>query len=197
MPETATDAAKNDPSHGTITLPGSEGFARLLANVRAGAAERERDRILPFDAVVQQRKARLRSLRLPVSEGGGGLSLRAFFAAVIELGAADANVAHILRNHAVFVERYAQPWTGTAGAFWRREIAKGAIVGLAAPEPSTHNVGRIPLDTRLTPDSTGWRISGTKSYSTGSLYADFIAIRAMMPDDGYAMAIVPTRREGV
>jgi len=45
------------------------------------------------------RRARLGALRLPTQAGGAGSTIRELFEVVIRLGEADANVAHILRNH--------------------------------------------------------------------------------------------------
>ncbi|CAN0369592.1 unnamed protein product, partial [Phaeothamnion confervicola] len=45
------------------------------------------------------RAARLGALRVPLAEGGGGSSVRDFFAMLIDLAEADADVAHILRAH--------------------------------------------------------------------------------------------------
>ncbi|MGY3595260.1 alkylation response protein AidB-like acyl-CoA dehydrogenase [Bradyrhizobium sp. USDA 4341] len=77
----------------------------LLSRIAEGAAHRERERILPFAEVDLIRKARLGALRLPADVGGAGASIRTLFELVIRLGAADANVAHILRNHFSVVER--------------------------------------------------------------------------------------------
>lgn len=182
---------------GAITLPGTAAFDTLLARLREGAAGREAKRIPPFAEIELLRQARTGALRLARDEGGAGLNMRDYMASVIALAAADANIAHILRNHAVFVDRYAQPWTGESSGFWRAEIARGAIFGIAAPEQSAHNVGRTPLDTRLIPEAEGWQVSGTKSYSTGCLYADYITIRAQDEDERYASVILPAQRSGI
>jgi alkylation response protein AidB-like acyl-CoA dehydrogenase len=77
-------------------------------------------------------------------------------------------------------------------------VQDGGIVGLATTElnrPTTG--GTYPLATTLTPDGSGWRLRGTKYYSTGSLYADLILIKATAPGDIGVTVIVPTKRDGV
>lgn len=117
---------------------------------------------------------------------------------MIALGAADANVAHILRNHFAFVERYARPRAAEGDDRWLRAVAAGRIFGLAGAERTPHGVGRsAPLDTRIRPDGTGYRITGRKYYSTGTLFADYVLLRAQDDDGRYASIVVPADREGI
>ncbi|KAF1047673.1 hypothetical protein [Xylophilus sp.] len=151
--------------------PGSPKLAALFAAIAEGASQRDAERVRPFEAVGLLRRARFGALRLLVAVGGAGASLRQLIAAVIALGAADPNVAHILRNHFAFVDRFVLPLTATQpGHPWVRAVAAGAIFGLASGELSTSAVGNGALDTPLTPNGQGgWRVEGVKYYSTGSL----------------------------
>lgn len=178
-------------------LPGTAAFDALLDDLRQGSADRELNRILPFEQVALIKRARIGALRVPRAHGGGGLSISELIEAVIALGAADANVTHILRNHFAFVERFAQPAVNQGNDFLLREVAAGKIFGLASPELTTHNVGRVPLETRLVPDGDGYVVSGTKYYSTGTLYADYVIVRVQDAEDRYASLFLPTDREGI
>ncbi|HEY0291990.1 MAG TPA: acyl-CoA dehydrogenase family protein [Hansschlegelia sp.] len=179
--------------------PGLAGapFDELLAFIAEGAAERDRERIHPFEIIDRIRDARLGAYRLAKEDGGGGATLRETLALVIRLGAADPNVAHALRNHIGFVERFARPKHSPHREKWARLIASGAVVGLANTELSSAKVGGSPFATKLSPDGDGWRLDGTKYYSTGALYADLVIVRAAGPDDRALCAIVPTDRDGV
>jgi alkylation response protein AidB-like acyl-CoA dehydrogenase len=86
-----------EPSH-PLDLRSPE-LDALLNRIAEGASDRERERTLPFPEIDLIRKARLGALRLPTEGGGAGSSIRELFEIVIRLGEADANVAHILRNH--------------------------------------------------------------------------------------------------
>ncbi|MBS2085454.1 monooxygenase, partial [Klebsiella pneumoniae] len=89
------------------------------------------------------RKARLGALRLPIEAGGAGVSIRALFEVVIRLGEADANVAHILRNHFSVVERLVRQPKNDQHRQWQKAVADGAIIGLAATELDTPKVGNV------------------------------------------------------
>jgi alkylation response protein AidB-like acyl-CoA dehydrogenase len=195
----AAGAAPPDPSaapHVPVT-PGSPELRALLDEIAAGAFERERDERPPHDVIDRIRETRFGALRVPIEFGGAGVIQRAFFAAIIDLAHADANVAHILRAHFWFVElrRLDDP----AGRDrWLRSVADGTIYGNAASEVGgSRPVGEFVLDTRLTDDGDGYRLNGTKYYSTGSLYSDAVAVFAGHEDGRLASAIVPVDREGV
>ncbi|MGV2979408.1 acyl-CoA dehydrogenase family protein [Camelimonas sp. ID_303_24] len=175
-------------------------FSELFAWIRAGAADRDHGRILPFDVIRRVRESRLGALRLPRASGGFGVSSRDLFRVVLDLAAADPNVAHILRNHLSFVDRFALP-AGARGAAlkWLPDIAAGAIVGLAMTEQGAGKVGGgvSTYATALTPDGAGFRLNGRKFYSTGALFSDILLVRAAGPDGRNLSVLLPTRRDGV
>ncbi len=183
--------------HGPLD-PASPAFEALLDAVAEGAAARDRERVHPFGPLDRVRTARVGALRLAPDEGGLGLSNRALFDVVIRLGAADSNVAHILRNHFAFVERFILvPERSAAQLRWLRAVADGAVFRLASGEADTKTVGAVVENTVLTSDGCGFRLNGTKFYSTGTLYADYVQVRAKISHDQLASAIVPIRRAGV
>ncbi len=134
----------------------------LLNHIAEGASERERERILPFAAIDLIRHARLGALRIPVDGGGGGSSIRELFEIVIRLGEADANVAHILRNHFSVVERLVRRPRDEQSWQWQKAVADGAIIGLATTELETAKVGDVTPNTTLTPDGDDYLLNGTK-----------------------------------
>lgn len=172
-------------------------FDDLFALIAEGAAERDQHRILPFDIIELIRTRRLGAVRLAESEGGRGASIRQLLGLVIKLAAADPNVAHALRNHFAFVDRYVRYRRAPHREKWVGQIAGGAIVGLGNTELSSAKVGGSPYATTLTPDGDGFRLNGVKYYSTGTLYSDLVIIRATAPGELGASAIIPTNRAGV
>src|SRR5262249_42792372 len=144
------------------------------------------------------RKARLGALRLPTTAGGAGSTIRELFEVVIRLGEADANVAHILRNHFSVVERLVRTPKDEQSRQWQKAVAEGAIIGLATTELESPKVGDITPNTTLTPDENGdFLLNGTKYYSTGTLYSDYVLVRAADPSGAAGATIVPVKREGV
>jgi alkylation response protein AidB-like acyl-CoA dehydrogenase len=170
---------------------------QLIDHIAEGAAEREFRRILPYDEIALIKQARLGALRLPVSAGGGGASFRALYETVLRLAAADANVAHILRNHFVFVERFVQNPVTPRQHAWQKAVADGALFGLANGELDAKTVGGTPLKVTLQPDGDGFRITGNKFYSTGTLFSEYVLTRVSTQDGRSASAIIPTDRDGV
>jgi len=79
-------------------------FAPLFADIAAGAVRRERERELPFAEVRALADAGFGRLRLPVEDGGYGVSLAQLADLVRELATADSNIAHLWRGHFGFVE---------------------------------------------------------------------------------------------
>lgn len=179
--------------------PGSPLLLSLFDAIAEGASERDRTRAHPHEALQWLRRARFGAYRLPVAVGGGGASLRELLQAVLALGAADSNVAHVLRNHFTFVERFVQAAAQRDPAHpWVRAVAAGQIFGLASGELGSAAVGASELQTTLVSDDQGgYRLQGVKYYSTGSLYADFVLVRARTPDGRNASAVVPVDREGL
>ncbi|MHC2252661.1 alkylation response protein AidB-like acyl-CoA dehydrogenase [Bradyrhizobium embrapense] len=169
----------------------------LLSRIAEGADHRERERILPFAEVDLIRNARLGALRLPVDVGGAGASIRTLFELVIRLGAADANVAHILRNHFSVVERLARRPRDEQHRQWQKAVADGAIVGLAATELDTPKVGNVTPNTTLTADGDDYLLNGTKYYSTGTLYSDYVLVRTADTAGANAAVLIPVNREGI
>jgi alkylation response protein AidB-like acyl-CoA dehydrogenase len=176
---------------------GSPELQELLARIAVGADERERERIAPFEQIGWIRESGLSRLRLPLDQGGGGAGIREFFETLIALAEADPNVAHILRTHYWATEQHliaADP------AFARRGlalIASGAILGVGFSEQSSRPAG-LNFDTAFTPEPAGgWRLNGTKYYSTGTLYSDYTQIWASAPGGRIAGAIIPVDRPGV
>lgn len=175
---------------------GSEQLAELFAAIGAGALEREQTGERPFAAIELVKAARLGALRVPRADGGGGASLRELFDTVIGLAAADVNVAHILRGHFAHVEERLR----LGGE--RRDNAvdlalSGAIVGNASTELGSDVVGGFTWATTLVPDGAGYRLNGTKYFTTGTLYADYTEVLASDPTGATVVALVPTDRDGV
>lgn len=172
-------------------------WRELFEAIGSGSSERERDRVLPFEAVDALKQAGFGALRLAKADGGAGATFRQTYKLALDLAAADANVAHIFRNHFTVAEQYARlPYDAKSRA-WQAEVAAGGIFGLASTEAGSNPAGGFAPDTRLDPDGDGFRLNGVKYYSTGTLFADSMLIRAAAADGRVAAVIIPTRREGI
>ena len=177
--------------------PGSAAFESLLLAIGEGAARRDRVLEAPFDAVEAVATAGLGRLRIPVEEGGAGVSVRTLFNVIIDLARADSNVAHVLRTHYSFVEKQLPRRPSPARDAAIALVNSGAIVGNAVSEKGSKPVGPF-FSTMLTPlEGGGYRLDGEKYYSTGTMYSDWIQVMAATPSGDIAAALVPTDRDGV
>lgn len=179
-------------------LPGTPEFAVLLAQIAAGARDRDRDDENPFDQVAALKRAGFGALRLPESLGGAGLTVPQLFSTIIDVAAADPIVAHIFRAHFWFVEERLRTADDAASRRWLDRVLDGKIVGNAFSEKGGLVVGSLVFNTRLLPDGQGgYRLTGEKYYSTGTLFSDYLTVTATTDHDSVATVVVPADREGV
>ena len=169
----------------------------IVDELRRADAAAERDRVLQYSAVERLRHAGLLSLRVPVRYGGPGGGARDVINAVIQIARGSSNVAQSLRAHYGFAERLLSNRANEAERLqWYPVINSGVVFGNAVTDAN----GKAPgsSDTTLLADSEGvLRLNGYKFYSTGTLFADLIAVSAIDADGNDLQAIVPTDRSGV
>jgi alkylation response protein AidB-like acyl-CoA dehydrogenase len=175
----------------------SSALTDLLADIGAGAAERERRDEGPFAQVTSVAAAGLGALSLPVVEGGHGASIRELLSFVIDLAEADPIVAHVLRTHYSQVLRFLRLEEASVRDRWLHEVRLGKVFGNAISETGTVAAGNHDFTTTLDPTDDGWVLSGVKYYSTGTLYSDWISVAARVDGDQVATVLVPVDREGV
>ncbi|WP_250468088.1 acyl-CoA dehydrogenase [Caballeronia sp. GAFFF2] len=178
-------------------LPGSRELRALLDEIAASSEARDHGDVDTRDAIERIRAAGLGLFRLPVSEGGAGARLPQLYELVLELGAADSNIPHILRNHFAFVEKARRAAHLPHYARWLERVRAGELFGLGASENGTQHVGDGDGNTRLVPYGTGFRLTGAKYYSTGNLYFDHIMVNAKTPEGRFVVARVGVRQPGV
>lgn len=169
----------------------------IVDDLSKADAEAERERVLQYDAVERLRHAGLLGLRVPVRYGGPGASARQVLSTVIAIARGSSNVAQALRPHFGFAERLlSNRATEADREHWFPRINDGAVFGNAI----TDGNGKSPSssETRLVADADGvLRLNGYKFYSTGTLFADLIAVSAVDAVGRDLQAIIPADRDGV
>ncbi|NBD23906.1 acyl-CoA dehydrogenase family protein [Paenibacillus glycinis] len=173
----------------------AERFRPDFRRIREGAVYRELNRKLLHEEIRLLQERRFGALRIPEEEGGFGVSIPELFHLLIELSEADSNVTQALRIHFGFVERILNLPDGDRRRRWLKRIADGAIVGNALTETGSAQVGSY--NTKLALREDGLRLNGTKYYSTGTLYADWIVVGATSEQGDVVTAIVPSTASGV
>ena len=170
-------------------------YRELFARIRAGAIEREVSRGLPREAIAELTRTGFTALRVPEAHGGAGATLPELFNLLIELGEADSNVVQAIRAHLGFVEHVLNSPRTEWREGWLRRLGNGTLVGPARSEAGDVEQGRYA--THLSQRNGRWRLNGTKFYSTGALYADWIDVGAIGPDGTVQVALVPRAAPGV
>jgi alkylation response protein AidB-like acyl-CoA dehydrogenase len=167
----------------------------LLPEIAEGAARRERERELPYALVRRIAEAGLLTVRIPKRYGGPGGSVRDAIRVVIEIASVDSNIAQALRPNFGFIESLlSNPDNEAARERWFARLLAGHIMGNAGLERGgAHGV----TTSRLTREGDHYKASGTKYYSTGALFADWISSNALNDEDRETNFIVPRDREGL
>ncbi|CAB4857161.1 MAG: monooxygenase [Actinobacteria bacterium] len=177
-------------------------FAALAAKYRPiferigeGSLQRELDRTLPFEQVQWLKDAGFTGVRVPREFGGDGATLPQLFELLMELAAADPHVPQAFRGHIAFVEDQLCRPAGTTRDEWLTRFAAGDMVGNAVTE-----IGNVALGdtrTRLAGDGDTLTISGSKFYTTGSIFAEWIDATALDSRGVEVAVLVSTRSDGV
>ncbi|SNS66229.1 acyl-CoA dehydrogenase family protein [Rhodococcoides kyotonense] len=166
----------------------------ILGAIAAGAAERESDRVMPYSEIAAIIDAGFGTWRVPAEYGGPDASLTQFFEFAIALATADANIAQALRSHFAFVETLRRSPSDEEKARWFERVLAGDTFGLASGETGgVHGV----ISSRLTAGDDGHTVDGTKFYSTGTLFADWIVVRAVDDDEKPRSFVLPSNRAGI
>ena len=168
-------------------------FRPLFARIALHAADRDRERQLPYEAISWLKDARFGALRLPVSQGGFGASIPQLFQLIIELAEADPNIAQALRSHFAFVEDRLNASRDASQSVWLDRFASGQIVGGAWTETGGVAIGDVR--TKVENRSGQWVINGLKYYSTGALFADWLDVYARRADNGGDVIAVVNRNQ--
>lgn len=192
-----------DPSQNIInrkyTYIQSTEFQDFLDFLAKDAQDRrEHGGAAPFKAVEQVKALKLGALRLPIELGGKGLSIEELFKVLIDIAQYDNDLPQILRSHYQFVEEVLRSTDQDFQKFWIAVFSQGEIVGNAYTEPPSHTVvGSGEYKTKLIKIEGGYEVSGTKIFSTGTLYADYVSVRVNNEQGEPLSIIIPTNRTGI
>nr|WP_249342073.1 acyl-CoA dehydrogenase family protein [Pseudomonas sp. PCH44] len=152
---------------------------------------------MPHEAIAQLAAAGLYTVRIPTRYGGPGGSVSDVIELLLHIASVDSNVAQALRPGFAFVEGLLA--ARGEGAEQERErwfarYLQGAVIGNAGWELGGAN-GSIAA--RLVREGDHWRANGSKFYSTGALFADYVSAVALDEDEQPVSFILPRDREGL
>jgi SfnB family sulfur acquisition oxidoreductase len=165
------------------------------SKLATGAAARDRERILPYGEIDQLSQAGLLAITVPRQYGGAGVHARTLARVVAALSAADGSIGQIPQNHFFMLEALRLQGTPEQKRFFFARVLAGERIGNALAETGT----KTPFDhaTRLTRDGGACRLNGRKFYSTGVLFAHWLAVVANDDDNRSVVAFMPRDAKGV
>lgn len=171
-------------------------FRPIFQRIAEGAVERERNRTLPHEQIGWLKQAGFGAVRVPTEFGGAGASLPQLFQLLIELAEADSNIPQALRGHFAFVEDRLNAHANASQEVWFKRFVAGDLVGCAWTEIGSVKIGDVL--TRVSRKGDKWVVNGTKYYSTGSIFSDWIDLFARRDDTGGdVIAAISTHQPGV
>lgn len=169
----------------------------LVAPLRELSAERDRERVYPYEQLELVRESGLEALLVPTEYGGLGGTYMDEVRVVGILAEGDSNVAQIFHVHGTGVEICTQVAPPELKArFHEATVAKRCRWSNAYSELGTKNI--FEYSVQLTPDGDGYRLSGRKFYCTGSLGADVMYVTAVIAGtDQLRLVLIETGAAGV
>ena len=166
----------------------------MVPLIAAGSAERDDKVSIPLEEVELVRKSGILAARVPKRYGGPEASFRDIAEITMALSEGDPNLAQALSGNFMLdllliegSEDQRQRYFG--------QVLEGAVFIHALAERGTKFIGNIK--TTITPDGEGYRIDGTKFYSTGSLMCDVFLFTGKMENGDLTYAFVPRDRAGL
>lgn len=168
----------------------------LTGEFVADAAARDVQRRLPESELARLSASGLLGITVPRAFGGADVSASTVAEVFRLLATADPNIAQIPQSHIVYVNVLRAQGTALQQKFFFAEVLAGRRFGNAQSEAGTKHVQ--DYRTRLVPTGDGdFLLRGTKHYSTGALFADWIPVLARVPDDTLHVAYVPRDAPGL
>jgi SfnB family sulfur acquisition oxidoreductase len=167
-------------------------FARSVAG---GAAERDRDRILPIAEIERFSATGLWGIIVPRAYGGPGLPITTVAEVVRIVSAADPSIGQIPQNHYAFLNFLRAERDEAKKRYFFGKILEGYRLGNALVEMGTKTAA--DWKTVIRPDGEDFVIQGTKFYCTGALFAHIIPLVARTETGEVLRAMVPRDTPGV
>jgi alkylation response protein AidB-like acyl-CoA dehydrogenase len=139
-------------------------FRPIFRRIREGAAQRERNRVLPFAEIQWLKEAGFGAVRAPKEHGGRSATLPELFALLAELAEADSNLTQALRVHFAYVEDVLNSQDQARRERWFKRIANGDNIGGAWTEIGEAKMASF--STRVSANNGRLTLTGAKYYTT-------------------------------
>lgn len=156
---------------------------------------RDQNRILPTEQIIQFSQKGLGGIRVPQQYGGAFVSNKTLTHVFRILSKADANVGQIPQNQFGLLNFINITGSDAQKQFIYTEVLAGKRIANGGPEKNAKDTKAI--QTTLTLQNGQYLLNGEKFYSTGTSFADWLAIRALHPDGYTVLTIIDRHAAGV
>ncbi|QBF24180.1 SfnB family sulfur acquisition oxidoreductase [Pseudomonas tructae] len=160
----------------------------LAEAARDQAARRDQQRKLPWAQIEQFTHSGLGSISLPRAFGGAQVSFVTLAEVFRIISAADPALGQIPQNQFGIVQLLKGAATERQQALLFKSVLDGWRIGNAGPERGTKHT--LELKARITREGDHYVLSGQKFYSTGALFAHWVAVKALNDEGRQVMAFV-------
>ena len=167
----------------------------LAADFAIRASERDAHRTLPYDELDEIARSGLLAITVPAEYGGLDVSNAILAEVTAILSEADGSIGQIPQNHFYILEALRVDGSEEQKRFFFGRALAGDRFGNALSERGTKTVA--DYNTRITPEGPGYRVNGQKFYSTGVLFADWITVFALDPEERLTMSFLAKGTEGI
>ena len=167
----------------------------LARTARLQAARPDQQRKLPSAESQQFTPRGLGSISIPREYGGPQVSFVTLADVFAIISAADPALGQIPQNHFGILHVLQGAATERQKKQLFQSVLDGWRIGNGGPERGTKNT--LELKARITAEGDGYVISGQKFYSTGALFAHWVAVKALNDDGQQVMAFVRRGTEGL
>ncbi|ENX16111.1 SfnB family sulfur acquisition oxidoreductase [Acinetobacter sp. CIP 64.2] len=156
---------------------------------------RDQNRVLPTEQIIQFSQKGLGGIRVPQQYGGAFVSNKTLAHVFRILSKADANVGQIPQNQFGLLNFINITGSDAQKQFIYAEILAGKRLANGGPEKNSRDTKAIQTTLRL--ENGQYFLNGEKFYSTGTSFADWLAIRALHPDGYIVLTLVDRHADGV
>ncbi|MCF5294717.1 SfnB family sulfur acquisition oxidoreductase, partial [Pseudomonas syringae] len=167
----------------------------LAAAAQVNAANRDRQRALPWAEIEQFTRSGLGSISIPRAYGGPQVSFVTVAEVFRIISAADPALGQIPQNQFGILHLLQSSATEQQKKALFQSVLDGWRIGNAGPERGTKNT--LELKARITANGDRLAITGQKFYSTGALFAHWVAVKALDDQGRQIMAFIERGTPGL
>lgn len=156
---------------------------------------RDQQRILPYEAIEHLSQKGLGGIRIPKRYGGAFVSNKTLAQVFRILSKADSNVGQIPQNQISLLNLIDLMGNEEQKKRVFGEILAGKRLANGGPERQSKDSKTV--HTTLIQNGEVWVLNGEKFYSTGSIFADWLAIKALHPEGHVVLVLVDRFTHGI